>query len=260
VMSDKKETGSVLGKRPARTITATPAAAAAAEAVAAAAAAVAAAAAAAAAPAAAEAAEAEPPAKKNSGPKGAPLLARIIELIREDKKPAGTSLVKLGSVLKATFPDKLIKKTLKKAVEDGVLIQNRASYLVAGDPAYKDTTDKVTVTQVNQGMGDRVAAQGDAVSVYYTGQLFEGGIKFDEGILTFEVGAGDVIKGMDYGVVGMKVNERRTLIIPPSLGYGKRGSGPSVPPNRCVFWDTPATSLCPALTSSLPSHSQRLIL
>jgi len=188
------------------------------------------------------------------------LLARIIELIREDKKPAGTSLVKLGSVLKATFPDKLIKKTLKKAVEDGVLIQNRASYLVAGDPAYKDTTDKVTVTQVNQGLGDRVAAPGDVVSVYYTGQLFEGGIKFDEGVLTFEVGAGDVIKGMDYGVVGMKVNERRTLIIPPSLGYGKRGSGPSVPPNRCVFWDTPATSLCPALTSSLPSHSQRLIL
>jgi FKBP-type peptidyl-prolyl cis-trans isomerase FkpA len=85
------------------------------------------------------------------------------------------------------------------------------------------------------------AASGKIVEVHYTGWL-ESGTKFDSSFdrhrpLTFRLGAGDVIKGWDQGIAGMKVGGKRKLIIPPDLGYGKRGAGEVIPPGATLVFE-----------------------
>jgi len=85
------------------------------------------------------------------------------------------------------------------------------------------------------------AVKGDKVKVHYVGTLTDG-TEFDSSRkhgepFDFQLGAGEVIKGWDQGVAGMKVGGKRTLTVPASLGYGTRGSPPVIPPNATLVFE-----------------------
>ena len=85
------------------------------------------------------------------------------------------------------------------------------------------------------------ATAGKTVSVHYTGKLTDG-TKFDSSLdrgepFSFRLGAGQVIKGRDQGVAGMRVGGKRTLTIPPELGYGQRGFPGAIPPNATLVFE-----------------------
>lgn len=81
---------------------------------------------------------------------------------------------------------------------------------------------------------------GQRVSVRYTGWLANG-TQFESSTYTFNVGRGEAIAGWDQGIVGMRVGERRQLVIPPSLGYGARANGP-IPANSILVFNVEVLS------------------
>lgn len=86
-----------------------------------------------------------------------------------------------------------------------------------------------------------MARKGDTLEVHYTGWLVDGK-KFDSSVdrkqpFTFRLGGGQVIKGFDEGIVGMRVGGKRKLIIPPTLGYGATGAGNLIPPNAVMVFE-----------------------
>ncbi len=88
-------------------------------------------------------------------------------------------------------------------------------------------------------------AAGQTCIMHYTGWLYENGkkgAKFDSSVdrgqpFEFPLGMGRVIKGWDEGVASMKIGGKRTLIIPPALGYGARGAGSVIPPNATLLFE-----------------------
>ena len=101
---------------------------------------------------------------------------------------------------------------------------------------------KLIVKDLIVGTG-ATAKKGDQLTVNYVGKLFSNGKIFDASWkdtpghgFAFALGAGQVIKGWDQGLVGMKVGGRRELIIPPSLAYGPNGQPPTIPKNATLVF------------------------
>lgn len=102
------------------------------------------------------------------------------------------------------------------------------------------TSSGLTYMDEVVGTGE-VAVAGKTATVHYTGWL-ENGKQFDSSVdrgqpFSFRLGAGQVIKGWDEGVQGMKVGGKRKLTIPANLGYGARGAGGIIPPHATLIFD-----------------------
>ena len=106
------------------------------------------------------------------------------------------------------------------------------------------TPSGLTIIDLQIGTGPS-PKPGQTCVMHYTGWLYENGAKgkkFDSSLdrgqpFEFPIGAGKVIAGWDEGVATMKVGGKRTLIIPPALGYGARGAGSVIPPNATLIFD-----------------------
>jgi peptidylprolyl isomerase len=106
------------------------------------------------------------------------------------------------------------------------------------------TASGLNIEDTTVGTG-AMPAKGQTCVMHYTGWLYENGVKgkkFDSSVdrnepFEFPIGMSRVIKGWDEGVATMKVGGKRTLIIPPDLGYGARGAGGVIPPNATLIFD-----------------------
>jgi peptidylprolyl isomerase len=117
--------------------------------------------------------------------------------------------------------------------------------------AKAQTAGKITTTSSGLQISDSTVGAGatpktgQTCVMHYTGWLYENGVKgkkFDSSVdrgqpFEFRIGQGQVIRGWDEGVGTMKVGGKRTLIIPPDLGYGARGAGGVIPPNATLIFD-----------------------
>lgn len=103
-----------------------------------------------------------------------------------------------------------------------------------------ETAGSIRITVLREGMG-REAKNGDTITVDYIGTL-ENGTIFDSSYdrkqpLTLVLGRNDVILGWEIGLLGMRVGEKRSLVIPPELAYGEHGLPPIIPPNATLHFE-----------------------
>lgn len=104
----------------------------------------------------------------------------------------------------------------------------------------KETMNELQIEDIKEGTGDK-AVNGALVSVHYTGTLEDGSV-FDSSVtrgvpFEFSLGQGQVIKGWDQGVLGMKVGGKRKLTIPSSLAYGDSGIPGTIPPKATLIFE-----------------------
>ncbi|MCE2518000.1 MAG: FKBP-type peptidyl-prolyl cis-trans isomerase [Alphaproteobacteria bacterium] len=116
---------------------------------------------------------------------------------------------------------------------------------------------EITIVQESNGV---IAEKGMQVSVHYQGRLTDGTV-FDDSHkrgepISFILGRGQVIPGWEQGIEGMTVGEKRTLTIPPELGYGEAGAGDVIPPNATLVFDVElmAAITPPRLSDATPQN------
>jgi peptidylprolyl isomerase len=128
------------------------------------------------------------------------------------------------------------------AAASSPLIATTASAQTAGKPMTTASGLQIVDSKVGDGVSPK---SGQICVMHYTGWLYENGQKgkkFDSSVdrnepFEFPIGQKRVIAGWDEGVASMKVGGKRTLIIPPALGYGARGAGGVIPPNATLMFD-----------------------
>ena len=132
----------------------------------------------------------------------------------------------------------MIKKIL---IASGLLMVVLIAVLVFAGSLENDRKEELEITILEEGAGDQ-CVEGDTVVVHYTGML-ENGEVFDSSIerdmpFAFTLGAEQVIEGWEKGVLGMKVGEKREIIVPSDMAYGERGTpGGPIPPNATLIFE-----------------------
>ena len=128
------------------------------------------------------------------------------------------------------------KQTKKEEVKESKLTENKI------DTSVNNSTEsgKLIIEDLKVGDG-KEAKSGDTVVMHYKGTLVDG-TKFDSSYdrsepFTTQIGVGQVIKGWDQGVPGMKIGGKRKLTIPSDLAYGERGAGGGIGPNATLIFE-----------------------
>ena len=145
-------------------------------------------------------------------------------------------------------PQRLITRAPKLFTLIAALFLATGAALTGAAPAaakkMTTTASGLQIIDTVEGTGDQPKS-GQLCVMHYTGWLYvdgKKGAKFDSSVdrgqpFEFPIGVGRVIAGWDEGVASMKVGGKRTLIIPPDLGYGARGAGGVIPPNATLIFD-----------------------
>lgn len=146
-----------------------------------------------------------------------------------------TIIIGLAIILVIIFASMFGKKWFGKSAQSASPAPDAYAQLAV------PSAGQVGIEEITVGTG-AAAKAGDTVVVHYTGTLTDG-TKFDSSVdrnepFTFHLGQGEVIKGWDKGVAGMKVGGKRKLTIPPDLGYGASGTpGGPIPPNATLVFE-----------------------
>jgi peptidylprolyl isomerase len=170
----------------------------------------------------------------------------VVQKIAQGDKIQSLKIIRVGQKAEAFKADQaqfdgLINKIREAAMAKAKAEQEQQQALLKEKfPNAKVTSSGLMYVVEKEGTGEK-PARGTNITVHYTGTLLDGR-KFDSSRdrgepFQFQVGAGMVIPGWDEGLLDMKKGERRTLIIPPNLGYGERGAGGVIPPNATLIFD-----------------------
>lgn len=140
----------------------------------------------------------------------------------------------------AAFDNLLKKNEGAAAAKEKKMMEEQQELIAKKWPNATTTQSGLMYVVTQKGSGDK-PAKGTTVTAHYTGTLLDG-TKFDSSVdrgqpFTFPVGMGRVIRGWDEAFLDMSKGEKRTLIIPPTLGYGARGAGGVIPPNATLVFD-----------------------
>jgi hypothetical protein len=142
--------------------------------------------------------------------------------------------------LKVSFPSEVQMKFRRVATIACLL---SLPLILGAEPDKERTTASgLKIIEVKTQAEPMVAQAGDLIWVHYTGKLQADGKEFDSSYprnepISFKLGQHQVITGWDEGIAGMKVGDKRQLIIPPSLAYGAEGRPPRIPPNSILAFD-----------------------
>ena len=194
--------------------------------------------------------------KMKSKKKASTVKEKIFHCIRILKKPSSQQAI--IKTMKQEFEyDNInaIKKALKASVATKDLVQLKASFWISGEQIPEHPQEaEVFIEEVQLGnKSDSIVERGSEIVIDYDLYLssssscnsisnnevaFRSGTHVEKGKkFKFHVGGGEVIKGMDAGVLGMKVGGKRRVSVPWKLGYGKRGSKPDIPPEADLIFE-----------------------
>ncbi|KAG8469386.1 hypothetical protein KFE25_005841 [Diacronema lutheri] len=173
------------------------------------------------------------------------VLDKVVAAISLLAEPSGASRPAIAKCMTANYGETsaaLLKRAIAAGVKCGKLVQTGQRFSLAGVAVPPRLGCTVVKAVLKEGSG-AVSQLGDTIDVKYVGSLADGS-QFDRAAhFRFTLGAGDVIKGWDAGIPGMRVGERARLEVPPSLGYGKKGSAPEIPPNATLTFDVTLNSI-----------------
>mmetsp|Transcript_11977 Transcript_11977/g.33706 ORF Transcript_11977/g.33706 Transcript_11977/m.33706 type:complete len:192 (+) Transcript_11977:191-766(+) len=178
--------------------------------------------------------------KKKKHEKAKTVLDKVVDVILSLNQPGGSSRPAIAKSLKSIHNYEnptAFKAALKSGLSSGTLAQNGQKFWVATHPPpLPPGEDTVDIKDLEVGEG-QCAESGSACTMSYRGELVDGTVFDSSKKFTFTLGAGEVIKGWDQGVLGMQVGGCRKLTVPPKLGYGKRGSPPEIPPDATLIFE-----------------------
>lgn len=183
---------------------------------------------------------------------GEPLTIPLADTTFLDGINIAIRLMRVGERREFLIPPKLAFGA--NGTQDGVIPPNAT---LTFDVQLLKILPRLEVTTTAEGTGD-AAAPGSFVTVHYTGTLVGGdkdGQKFDSSFdhegqepLSLPLGAGFVIPGWERGLVGIKAGEKRTLIVPPHLAYGNRGSGEIIGPDSTLKFEVEGVEVKPGIS------------